>query len=57
MTVTTDKLDVDGALILPRLSINAPFKGYLKLDKATQKGEKLKQGYGVTADRTGDLAY
>ena len=27
----------------PPLSINAPFKGYLKLVKVTQKGEKLKQ--------------
>ena len=26
----------------PPLSINAPFKGYLKLVKVTQKGEKLK---------------
>ena len=34
----------------PPLSINAPFYGYLKLIKATQKGEKLKQGCGVTGD-------
>ena len=38
----TDKLEVDGGLLLPPLSINALFKGYLKLVKATQKGEKLK---------------
>ena len=42
----TDKLEVDGALLLPSphppLSINALFSGYLKLAKATQKGEKLK---------------
>ena len=38
----------------PPLSINAPFEGYLKLVKATRKGEKLKQGCDVTGDRTRD---
>ena len=37
----------------PPLSINAPFQGYLKLVKATQKGEKLKQGCGVTGIELG----
>ena len=52
MTVITNNFEVDGALITPPpqcpLFINAPFKGYLKLVKATQKGEWLKQGCEVT---------
>ena len=46
--IVTDKLEVDGALLLPPLSINAAFQGYLKLVKATQKGERLKKGCEVT---------
>ena len=44
----TDKREVDSALILIPLYINAPYQGFLKLVKATQKGEKLKQGCHVT---------
>ena len=55
--IVTDKLEVDGALLLPPLSINAAFQGYLKLVKATQKGEKLKYGCVDTGDRTRDLAH
>ena len=52
------KLEVDSALILLSplpsfLSINAPFDGYLKLLKATRKGEKLKQGRDVTGIELG----
>ena len=58
MTVKiTGKLEVDGAPLLPPLSINAAFQGYLKLVKATQKGEKLKYGCVDTGDRTRDLAH
>ena len=55
--IITDELEVDGALLLPPLSINAAFQGYLKLVKATQKGEKLKYGCVDTGDRTRDLAH
>ena len=34
-------------------SINAPFQGYLKLVKATQEGETLKQGCDVTGIELG----
>ena len=34
----------------PPQSLNAPFQGYFKLVKATQRGEKLKQGCDVTSD-------
>ena len=40
----------------PPLSINAPFQEYLKLVKATQKGEKLRQGRDATRDQTRNLA-
>ena len=41
---STDKPEGDGGNILtPPPSISAPFYGYFKLVKATQKGEKLKQ--------------
>ena len=40
-------------LFLSPLFINAPFKGELKQVKATEKGEKSKQGCDVTGDRTG----
>ena len=47
---STDKLEGDGGHILtPPPSISAPFYGYFKLVKATQKGEKLKQVFKVTA--------
>lgn len=52
------KLEVDSALSLlspPLLSINAPFEGYLKLVKATRKGEKLKYVCVDNGDRTRDL--
>ena len=64
MIVIADKLEVNCVLtprppLPPRapLSINAPFYGYLKLVKATQKGKKLKQGCDVTGDRTQDPAH
>ena len=41
----------------PPLSINALFYWYLKLVKATRKGEKLKQGCHVKGNRTRDLAH
>ena len=45
----TDKPDGDGGHIPPSpLSISAPFYGFFKLVKATQKGEKLKQVFKVT---------
>ena len=50
---STDKLEVDNALILPLFLHHTSFKGYLKLVKATQEGEKLDQG----CDVTGDLAH
>ena len=47
---STDKPEGDGGHILtPPPSISAPFYGYFKLVKATQKGEKLKQVFKVTA--------
>ena len=55
--IITDKLEVDGALLLPPLSINAAFQGYLNLVKATQKGAKLKYGCVDTGFRTRDLAH
>ena len=50
---STDRAKASGALILPpspplSLSISAPFYGYLKLLKATQKGKKSKQRFQVT---------
>ena len=57
MIVIADKLEVDCELTRAPLSINAPFYGYLKLVKATQKGKKLKQGCDVTGDRTRDPAH
>ena len=50
---STDRAKASGALILPpspplSLSISAPFYGYLKLLKATQKGKKSKQRFEVT---------
>ena len=57
MIVIADKLEVDCVLTRAPLSINAPFYGYLKLVKATQKGKKLKQGCDVTGDRTRDPAH
>ena len=58
MTVITDKLEVDCALILPPPpSINAPFQWYSKLVKATQKGENMKQGCNITGNRTRVLAH
>ena len=63
MTVITDQLEVDGALILPSplaLSLSPSmfqFKGSLNLVKATQNGEKLKQECDVTGDRTRDLTH
>ena len=53
---STDNLAVDGALILPPLSHKC-FILSLKLVKATQKGEKLKQGCSVTRNRTRDFAH
>ena len=41
----------------PPLSINALFYWYLKLVKATQKGDKLKKGCHVKGNRTRDLAH
>ena len=63
MTVITDKLEVDCALMLrrppppPPPSINAPFQWYSKLVKATQKGENMKQGCNITGNRTRVLAH
>ena len=44
----TNNTEADGALILPPLSISAPFNGYLKLLKGTRKGKKSKEGFEVT---------
>ena len=41
-----------GWLILPPLSINAPFEGYLKLSKATQEGEKILPGIEIVTSCT-----
>ena len=47
---STDKPEGDGGHILtPPPSISALFYGYFKLVKATQKGEKWKQVFKVTA--------
>ena len=47
---STDKpLGDSGHILTPPPSISAPFYGYFKLVKATQKGEKLKQVFKVTA--------
>ena len=44
MTVITDKLEVDGALILPLpISINVPFKGIYSYSKLHRKEKKLKK--------------
>ena len=54
MTIITNNFEEDEALIPPPPSPGAlsssyaPFQGYLKLVKATQKGERLKQGCEVT---------
>ena len=54
MTIITNNFEVDEALIPPPPSPSAlsssyaPLQGYLKLVKATQKGERLKQGCEVT---------
>ena len=53
MTIITNNFEVDEALIPPPSpsalsSSYAPLQGYLKLVKATQKGERLKQGCEVT---------
>ena len=54
---STDKPEVDGALILlPSLHQCSDLR-YLKLIKATQKGKKSKQGCEVTGDRTRDLSH
>ena len=49
----TNKPEADGALISPKTPpplpfISAPFYGYFKLHKATQKGQKSKEGFVVT---------
>ena len=41
-----------GWLILPPLSINARFEGYLKLSKATQEGEKIIPGTKIVTSCT-----
>ena len=60
MTVITDKLEVNSALILS-LSLHQCSVLSVKIKvkvKATQKGEKLKQGCDlVTGDRSRDLAH
>ena len=54
---STDKLEVDTALILAPSLHQCSVLRVLKLVKATLTGEKLKQRYDVTGDRTWDLSH
>ena len=55
---STDKLEVDRALILPpSLHQCSVFKVFKATVRATQKGEILTQGRDVSGDRSRDLAH
>ena len=55
---STDKLEVDRALILPpSLHQCSVFKVFKATVRATQKGEILTQGRDVRGDRSWDLAH